>query len=216
MDRWPDAVTATSRRVRGAIGGERGDLEWIVARLTPPLIEQARYRLRGRLQHACDAEDVVNHAWLVCLPRLPELVARDGRYTPVLLKFLSTAILNRVNDLLRREIRTRTKSDQDRGEAEGSAGSCEPAVEAPAPWKEVVRREARGRVVEALRQLGDADREVLLLRLVEQMPAAAAGAKIGIEANAVNVRLHRALARLRAHLDASVFDDFAEEAGAEG
>lgn len=209
-DREHVALSGTSRRVRGAIEGDRSDLEWTVSRLTPVLIEHARYRLRGRLQRICDPEDVVSHAWQVCLPRLPDLHARDGRYTPVLLRFLGTAVLNRINELLRREIRgagdVRTVGDPEAGIP------FDPVDRAPDVWTEVVRREARGRVLAAFEELGGTDREVIVLRLVEQLPAARVGEKLGLEANAVNVRLHRALGRLRAGLDDSVFDDFAREA----
>src|SRR5262245_10328942 len=100
-----DGLTGTSRRIRRAIDGDAGDLAWTGARLQPPLVQQARRRLARALQHVCDPEDVVGYAWQVSLPRLSGLIARDGRYTPVLLKFLSTAVLLRINELLRAEVR---------------------------------------------------------------------------------------------------------------
>ena len=150
-------------------------------------------------------EDVVAHCWQVTLPRLPELIARDGRFGPVLVKFLSTAVLLRINELLRNEARRTTC---------GSVGSSL-AERLPDPatgvWTQIVQRERQGIVQRTLDTLEPGDREVIVLRLVEQRPAAEVGALLGITSGAVNVRLHRALGRLREALPAAVFDDLAGE-----
>jgi RNA polymerase sigma factor (sigma-70 family) len=206
------ALTGTSRRIRGAIAGDTDDLAWICEHFWPLLVQQARYRLRGRLQRSCEPEDVVAHAWQVALPRLRDLVARDGRYSPVLLRFLSTTILLRVNELLRQEVRRGFVGPAAGDFATGSHG---PAAEVPdlrpGAATACVHAERRELVRQALAALDDADREVIVLRLVEQRPAAAVGVQLGIDANAVNVRLHRALRRLRTRLPQSVFDDLAVE-----
>ncbi len=207
------SFTGTSRRIRGAIDGDAGDLDWTVARISPILVQQARYRMRDRLRHVCDPEDVVEYAWQVALPRLADLVARDGRYTPVLFRFLSRAVLLRVNELLRSEARRPTA----RGAAstDGGPGLDGVADRAPGVWSEIIRRERDGLVARTLSAMDPQDREVIVLRLVEQQPAAEVAARLGLAANAVNVRLHRALARLREQLPESAFDDVAREAEAE-
>lgn len=202
------AFTDTSIRIRGAIAGAHGDLEWVIERLTPMLLAQARYRMRGRLQRIWEAEDIVAHAWQVTLPRLKDLIARDGRFGPVLIKFLSTAILLRVNELLRFEVR--------RAAADGSAAEGLVAQQpdpATGVWTRIVQRERAGLVQQAIDRLGAEDREVIVLRLVEQRTAAEVGAVLDIAPGAVNVRLHRALGRLREALPAAVFDDLATESG---
>lgn len=199
--------TDTSIRIRGAVAGVRADLDWTVERLTPMLLAQARYRLRGRLQRIAEPEDVVAHAWQVVLPRLPDLVARDGRWSPVLLKFLATTILLRVNELLRNEARRAVAGGS--ALAELAERLADPAVGA---WTQIVQRERNGIVQRTLDGLEPGDREVVVLRLVEQRPAAEVGNLLGITAGAVHVRLHRALGRLREALPAAVFDDLAGEA----
>ena len=198
--------TDTSIRIRGAIAGDRSDLGWTIERLTPMLLAQARYRMRGRLKRLCEAEDIVAHTWQVTLPRLQDLVARDGRFGPVLLKFLSTAILLRINELLRVEAR--------HGPADGNAASSL-AERLPDPatgvWSAIVQRERVGIVQRTLDGLDAEDREVIVLRLVEQRPSAEVGSLLAITPGAVNVRLHRALGRLRGALPAAVFDDLAAE-----
>lgn len=199
--------TDTSLRIRGALTGSADDVEWTIARLTPMLLAQARYRMRGRVTQ-CQPEDVVAHAWQITLPRLGDLTARDGRFAPVLVKFLATAVVLRVNELLRAASR--------RAMVAGSAGSAALAVAvdpAAGPWTQVLQRERAGAVQQALDALPADDREVVVLRLVEQQPAAVVAELLGLTANAVNVRLHRALARLRTALPANVADDLAADAG---
>ncbi|MBK8096094.1 MAG: sigma-70 family RNA polymerase sigma factor [Planctomycetes bacterium] len=198
--------TATSLRIRGALGGDRSDLEWVVERLTPMLLVQARYRMRTRLLRCCDPEDLVAHAWQVALPRLPDLDARDGRYGPVLIKFLSTTILLRINELLRQQVR--------RGGGDRPATADPEGVLAPGrgPWTQLIHRERVGIVQRTLAELDDGDREVIVLRLVEQRNATAVGELLGISANAVHVRLHRALTRLRQALPNGVIDELLAEA----
>ena len=65
------------------------------------------------------------------------------------------------------------------------------------PGTEAVRRELRDRVRAALAALPDRDREVLVLRFLEQLPTADAAEVLGVTAGVVKVRQMRALARLR-------------------
>ena len=95
----PEALT--SLHVRRAADGDGGSLSWVVSRLSPLLLAQATYRLGSRLRALYEPEDLVNETWAVTLPKLAELPARDGRLTPVLLRFLSTTLLHRIQSLVR-------------------------------------------------------------------------------------------------------------------
>jgi RNA polymerase sigma-70 factor (ECF subfamily) len=76
------------------------------------------------------------------------------------------------------------------------------------PSARLRREELHRRVHGALAQLGELDREVLVLRHLEQLAVPDIAAVLGITAGAVYTRHVRALARLRALLA----DDFAQEA----
>jgi len=76
------------------------------------------------------------------------------------------------------------------------------------PGSRIVREELRQRVRAALDELAPADREVLVLRHLEQRPTAEVAAQLGISVGAVRVRAVRALARLRDRLG-----DLFEEGG---
>ena len=75
-----DPGALTSLHVRRAADGDSESLGWVVARLSPLLLAQADYRLGPVLRSLYDPEDLVNDTWIVALPRLPELPARDGRH----------------------------------------------------------------------------------------------------------------------------------------
>ena len=96
----PDAVTTI--HVQRAKHGDEASLDWVVRRFTPLLLAQARYRLGASLRTHYDPEDLVSEVWAIALPRLPDLTVRDGRATPVLVKFLATTLLFRVNSLMRK------------------------------------------------------------------------------------------------------------------
>ncbi len=185
----------TTVHVRQAIAGDQVSLDWLVARLSPLLLAHARYRL-GPLSARYDPEDVVHDAWLVVLPRLGDLRAREDRMTPVLLRFLSTAIVNRVRNLLWDRARR---------------GESAPVLDAPADRSgavtKAIRAERAAALHTAIAQLEPADREVVLLRGVEQVSAAAAAVALGITVDAVHKRYQRALAHLRRAVPASVFDE---------
>jgi RNA polymerase sigma-70 factor (ECF subfamily) len=75
------------------------------------------------------------------------------------------------------------------------------------PSERMLREERRGRVQGALAQLAPRDREVLVLRHLEQLSTNETAAVLGIKPGAVKTRHLRALERLRDLLG----EDFAEE-----
>src|SRR5262249_2817466 len=95
----------TSVHLRRAVDGHQDSVGWLVVHLTPVLEQQARYRLQGPIASWCSPEDLVQDVWLATLPRLRDLRVRDGRLTPVLIRFLSTTLLHKVNELNRAYLR---------------------------------------------------------------------------------------------------------------
>jgi RNA polymerase sigma-70 factor (ECF subfamily) len=76
------------------------------------------------------------------------------------------------------------------------------ACSASSPSRQAVRAELRDRVRAALALLSEIDREVLVLRYLEQLPLREVAAVLGLGESAVKMRHVRALERLRALLEA--------------
>ncbi len=199
--------TTTSLHVRRAIDGDLEATGWLVERLSPWLLAQAGWRLGPALRRLYDPEDLVADAWAVALPRLPELPARDGRHAPVLLRFLATAITHRVNNLVKKHLRTAHA-----GDAPAPAESATAALaRLPAPIAGIVtaavRHEARDRVHAALEDLEAVDREIILLRAIEQCENRTVAPLLGITPEAAAMRYMRALRRLKERLPGTILEE---------
>lgn len=186
----------TTILLRRARAGEVAGQGALIERLSPLLLAQARYRLGAA---AADAEDLVQDVWLRVLPRLPDLEERAGRHTPVLMRFLATTLLHRVQEQLRARIRQR------RG------GSGERAVEVPDATRGLVtramQREREDQLWSLLEDLDEGDRRLLVLRGIEQQSNQAVAEQLGESPNAVSLRFNRLLKRLRERLAGSVLDE---------
>src|SRR5262249_47564375 len=71
------------------------------------------------------------------------------------------------------------------------------------PQRRLLRAELRARVRSALDKLSTTDREVLILRFMEQLSVEEIAALLGLQESAVKMRHLRALQKLRALLDES-------------
>jgi RNA polymerase sigma factor (sigma-70 family) len=201
----------TSLHVRRALHGDVSSLAWVVERFSPLLLAQARYRLGTRLRLLYDPHDLVNDVWLRALPRLSGIDARDRRVTPVILRFLAITLLNRVSDLFDKHFRGKPLTL----EAAASEGSDAEALHLPAAEStDVVSRAVRSENGEALRRVLDEmeprDREVLVLRGIEQRENQEVAAQLGIDGDAASTRYRRALQRLRDRLPAVLSSDLCE------
>jgi RNA polymerase sigma factor (sigma-70 family) len=187
--------------VRRARRGDSESVAWLVERFAPLLMAQATYRLRDLPRSLYDAEDLVQDAWIAALPRLPDLPARDTRYTPVLMRFLSTALLNRSNTLLQKHVMGKPLRDT-------TTGVLSKLVEQTSA---VVSRTARSEAYAALRtaldELSARDQEIVVLRGIEQNRNETVAKLLDLKPNTVAVRYRRALERLRKKLSGSVFDE---------
>lgn len=203
-DACPDPGPLTTLHVRRAVGGDAESLAWLVERLNPLLLAHAAWRIGPSLRAHIEPADLVHEAWLVLLPRLASLPARDGRMTPVLLTFLTTTILNKLHNLLRKEARRRLHTGAD----EAAEPVADPRASAVAA---AVRGEAECVVRAALAALDEGDREVVLMRGIEQQDPDAVAAHFGISRGTMSKRYCRALAKLRARLPESAFAELIDE-----
>jgi RNA polymerase sigma factor (sigma-70 family) len=215
--RYPAAMAAvpgstppslhTSLCIERACAGDVPSLGQMVERITPRLLAPARARLRQPLR-GVEPEDLVQDTWAHALPKLRDLTPRDGKWTPMLLRFLSVILLRRLNDQLRALLRHR---GGDVGRGGEVASQVDPLQGLPAEVSGVVTRLVRAQqrcvVQQALAELPDDERQVVVLRGIEQLPNGEVARLLGIDDSSVTRRFQKAIERLRVRLPGSVFEE---------
>ncbi|MEM7164544.1 MAG: sigma-70 family RNA polymerase sigma factor [Planctomycetota bacterium] len=128
-------------------------------------------------------DDVVQSTWLAALKRPPA----PG---PGLKAWLATVVRNVVRQQGRNEDRKHRREQR----------SFSPTT-VSTPEELLEREELRRRIVDAVRQLDDRQRDVVLLRFFEGLPPRTIAAQLGVPVETVKTRLKRGMARLREQLD---------------
>jgi RNA polymerase sigma factor (sigma-70 family) len=126
---------------------------------------------------------------------------------PALVGYLSTSVLHRVQRLQQRWLKEKRTASH-AGPATAAARVSEMPTDATSVVGRSVRNEHCLELRRAIAQLEPHDSEIVILRGIEQHPAAEVAAVLGLTANAVNVRYHRALRRLIESVRDSVLVDF--------
>lgn len=188
----------TTIAVRGAIAGDEAAMTRLLERFTPALMASARQRLTGELRQHVDPEDLVQEVWSITIPRLGDLEPRHERFTPVLLRFLSSTMWRCHAGMLRRHLRGASK--------EAFAESQLPA-HTTGVISRMARDEATARLLRGLDGLTAAERETVILRGLEQVPNHEVGVLLGEEPNTIAKRYGRALEKLRSLVPGTILDD---------
>ena len=200
----------TTYHVRKARDGDAPSLEWLVNRFAPLLLANARYRLGKALSQIYDPEDIVNDVWAVALPKLSDLPSRNNRYTPVVMKYLSTTLIYRINNLVEKHIKGKPKKQVGSGgdESEGGSPLDNISADATGVFTVTMRRDTRDEILSALNGLDERDRELILLRGVEGQSYKEIAVLLGGDPKHLAVGYQRALKKLRDLLPGSIFQDF--------
>jgi RNA polymerase sigma-70 factor (ECF subfamily) len=193
---------------------EQGDLaarEELLVRYQKRLRQMIAVRMDRRLAARLDASDVVQETLAEAIQQLSDYFRnRPLPFYP----WLRQLACDRLAELHRRHIQTRKRSIT-REERRAPALPEESALKlagrllarGSSPSARLRREEACGRVQAALAQLADHDREVLVLRHLEQLSTTEIAAVLGITEGAVYTRHLRALERLRILLSKELGED---------
>ena len=197
-----DPTADTTQFLRRARAGDEAALTALVVRLHPLLLAMARRRLGPGLTAATGIaiDDLAQDVWAVTLPKIDQLPERDGRTTPVLLRFLATTLFNRIRELTRSVARHGTPTPLS-GPADGISASVTGALTHAAD------AERRSLVRAALDSLPADEHELLVLRGLEGHPYAELSVLLHASENSLAQRYRRALAHLKAALPSDVFDE---------
>jgi RNA polymerase sigma-70 factor (ECF subfamily) len=186
--------------------GDQLACELVVRRFAARLLAVAR-RVLGNED---DAHDALQDAFLSAFRGI-ERFTGDARLSTWLHRIVVNAALMRLRS---RRRRAEDSIDDLLPRFDDEGGWLEP----PTSWRSeelLERDETRTQVRRAIEQLPARHREVLVLRDIEELDTGEVAGMLGISANAVKVRLHRARQALRTLIERDVVGSEARLAGAQ-
>ena len=183
---------------RGA-AGDRVALDSLFSRHRARLERMIRGRLDRRLRSRVDVGDVLQEVYLEAARRFERFV--QGPKLPFF-PWLRTLAMQKMIDLHRKHVRAGARDVRLEvplhagcsGEAVGPVAQERSAL---APPRLVIDRELGSRLSDATDSLEPSDREVLQLRLFQQVSSADTAVQLGINEAAVRKRYSRALQKLQ-------------------
>jgi RNA polymerase sigma-70 factor (ECF subfamily) len=202
----------TEELVEQARAGDAAARQHLLTRHRQRLCAMVAVRLDRRLAARLDPSDIVQEALAEADRKLDEYL----RHPPLpYYPWLRQIAWERLVKVHRHHLRARKRSvrrEEPQPLALPNSSGMKLAERlmnsATSPSRRLVRDELRGRVQAALARLDDSDREVLVLRYLEQLSNPETAAVLAIGESAAKMRHMRALERLRALLlDGNVNED---------
>jgi len=187
--------------------GDRDARDRLLARHRDRLRKMVAWRLDRRLAPRVDPSDVVQDVLVEADRKLDDFLKR--RPLPFY-PWLRTLAWDHLAQAYRRHLRARGRSVLreepgvlDLPDESAAELAARLVTSATSPSQQAIRREVRERVRRALAAMAERDREVLVLRHLEQLSVADTAAILDIKPGAVKVRHLRALERIRKLLESS-------------
>ncbi|MBL8850899.1 MAG: sigma-70 family RNA polymerase sigma factor [Planctomycetaceae bacterium] len=200
---WPDS-SATDRLLQDAAGGNPAAASDLLEQHRAALRRMIAVRLDRGVARRIDASDVVQDVLLEASKRLADYLQDPRMPFHLWLRHLA---LDRMIDLHRRHHAQRRDVGRERALQAGSLSgksSLDLAAQLQdqelTPAAAAIRKELAGRFLAALDDMDEPDREIILLRHVEQLGNSEAAEALGLAPAAAGMRYLRALRRLRTML----------------
>jgi RNA polymerase sigma-70 factor (ECF subfamily) len=190
----------TRRLVVRAIQGDPTAIDQLLACYRPQLRRMVAVRMDSRLKARFDPSDVVQMVLTEAAQKMVSFQKPPEQFYP----WLRQLAWDELARLHRDHIRTKRRSvsrEQDDWQGRAADESMMQladrlAVQQLGPSSRLIHKELRTRVRTALEQLAPQDREVLVLRFLEQLGISDTAAALGISESAVKSRQFRAIERL--------------------
>jgi RNA polymerase sigma-70 factor (ECF subfamily) len=192
----------TDALVQRAALGDESAVQRLMDRHRSRLRRMVEVRLDPRVAPRVDPSDIVQETLLTAHQRLNDYLAKQGVSFYVWLRQLATS---RLIDLHRHHVRTlrRSVAREQRwsptffsDESALSLVNRLPGAEA-SPSEQMLRKELLRRVRQAMEQLAATDREILIMRHLEELSVRHVAEVLDISEGTVKSRHFRALARLQ-------------------
>jgi RNA polymerase sigma-70 factor (ECF subfamily) len=195
-----------AERNRASAALDRAAIDRLLGEHRAYLCRVASARLSGHLQRRIDASDIVQEAQAEAYRRYGAFL--ENAQVPLKI-WLRKLVIERLIMAQRRHVGAAARSVNREAVAEGTAVDIarELLADQTSPSQIVSRQESVERIRNALNQLGEADREIVLMHLYEGLNSRESAAALGIEPAAARKRLARALQRMRKLLEVQATDD---------
>ncbi|MBX9791192.1 MAG: sigma-70 family RNA polymerase sigma factor [Pirellulales bacterium] len=210
---WPDSAQ-TAELLARARDGDAAAVERLLAGHREALRRMVQLRMDPALARRVDSSDVVQEVLIEANRRLTDYLARPAMPFALWLRSMAR---DRLIDAHRRH-REAARRSLDREQPLAGGDDSSTAALQPGAWladreltpaAAALQAEAARRFQEALAQLDETDREVLLMRHFEQLSNQEVATALGLSEAAASMRHLRAIKRLRASIGQAV----PEEAG---
>jgi RNA polymerase sigma-70 factor (ECF subfamily) len=205
-----DVEADVLRLLEQARAGDEQAFDRLLARYRPELRAFVELRLGPGVRARVDPSDVVQEAQLEAFVRLPEYLERRPMPFPV---WLRKTTYERLLKIRRHHEAAQRSVGREVALPEKSSVllACRLKAAVPEPVQQLCESERAAQVQQALARLGEVDREVLLMRHVEELPYEAIGHVLDMAPATARKRYGRALLRLRKALSGADFEDSGDE-----
>ena len=199
-------MTELLDRVRLGDQTAKGEL---LGRLRPRLCRMVAVRMDDRVTLRVDPSDVVQEALVVADRRLPEYFERGERGDTPFYPWLRKIALERLVEAHREHVLADKRSVRREvpmrlSEASSICLAKRMAANGSSPSGHFARKELQARIRSILSELADSDREILVLKHLEELSNAECASVQGITIVAVKKRYLRALVRVRSLMDREI------------
>jgi RNA polymerase sigma-70 factor, ECF subfamily len=197
-------TSETKELLEQARQGDAAAVERLLTTHREPLRRMIGLRLDPALAARVDASDIVQDVLLEAHRRLQDYLRKPSMPFHLWLRHIAK---DHIIDAHRHE-RLAQRRSVDREQALHAARPDESSLDWAAqffdqeltPASAAIRQEMARKVQQAIQQLGDDDRDIILMRYVEQLPNQDVAAALGLSEAAASMRCLRAVRRLQALL----------------
>lgn len=200
---WPEHEV-TQELVKAAAAGDGQAVNDLMERHRLALRRMIHFRLDRKIANRIDASDVVQDVLLEANRRLKDYVTDPSMPFHLWIRQLAK---DRMIDLHRRHHAQKRSVDKEQplqAKKFGDRSSLNLAAQLSdqelTPAAAVIRKELEERFLEALEQLDESEREVVVMRHVEQMGNGEVAEALGLSPAAAGMRYLRAIRRLKSVL----------------
>jgi RNA polymerase sigma-70 factor (ECF subfamily) len=190
----------TRRLIVRALQGDRQSIEELLAHYRPQLRRMVAVRMDSRLKARLDPSDIVQSVLAEAAQKMVAFQQEPEQFFPWLRQLAWDELARLHRDHIRTKKRSISREEDDwRGQAADESMmqlADRLATQQLGPGSRLIHKEMRTRVRAALDQLAPQDREVLVLRFLEQLDISDTAAALAISESAVKSRQFRAIERL--------------------